>query len=365
MAKKVIIAFLGNAKYDARCINMANSLFNNGFKVIIIDEEDPENENLGSNSFEVRHVKTLRKSGFIRYWNYHCKLQKIARQVKPDIFISADLFSLAVCSNQNINCLKIYDSRELYSKLTSLVGKPIKQLFWSFFERKYYKNVNKVLVSAEKDREFLISRFGYKDIQLIFNFPNIQKKTSKINLCHKFNISEKKKIFLYQGAIQIGRGIEEMISLLNYFEDCVACIVGDGEHKREIIKLSEKLKISNRVFYTGKISYNELISVSKQADIGFSLIQPLSDSYKQALPNKLFEYGLAGTPVIASDFPEMKYYINKYKLGIAVNPINEKEHLDAVNRLLKWKHTAELITNVEDNLTWESQEHKFIQLFNL
>ena len=38
MNKNVIIAFLGNAKFDARCINMANSLFNHGYRVVIIDE---------------------------------------------------------------------------------------------------------------------------------------------------------------------------------------------------------------------------------------------------------------------------------------------------------------------------------------
>ena len=76
--------------------------------------------------------------------------------------------------------------------------------------------------------------------------------------------------------------------------------------RRQIIKLINRLNVSNRVFFTGNIAYKKLLSVSKQADIGFSLIQPLSKSYKQALPNKLFEYGLAGIPTIASDFTEIK-----------------------------------------------------------
>ena len=364
MGKKVIIAFLGNVKYDARCINISNTLFNYGYKVIIVDELDGENNILEHDRFKIIHIDTKTKTGITRYWKYHFNVQKIARYEKPDIFISADLFSLAVCSYQNKHCIKIFDSREIYSKLASLVGKPIKQFFWFLYEKKYYKKMDKVLVTAEKDKDFLISQYGYKDIEIIFNFPAIQTNKCKINLRDKFKITENNKIFIYQGVVQEGRGIEEMINLLTYFKDCVACIVGDGEYKSEIINLVQKLKITNRVFFTGKIPYTELLSLTKQADIGFSLIQPLSESYKQALPNKLFEYGLAGIPTIGSDFIEMKIYIKKFKLGIAVPSSSVREHINAVQKLLMWDDSNRLINTVKDNLTWESQESKFIKIFD-
>ena len=155
-----------------------------------------------------------------------------------------------------------------------------------------------------------------------------------------------------------------MIALLSHFENSVVCIIGDGEHKQQIIKLINKLNIVNRVFFTGNIAYKKLIGVSKQADIGFSLIQPLSKSYKQALPNKLFEYGLAGIPTIASDFSEIKEYILKFKLGKAVAPNNMSEHIEAVNELLKWNNSKVLIENVKNNCSWHSQEQKFIELLN-
>jgi glycosyltransferase involved in cell wall biosynthesis len=364
MNKNVIIAFLGNAKFDARCINMANSLFNHGYKVIIIDELVDDEENLESKRFKIFHVKTKFKNGIKRYWNFYCEVKKLNNQIKPNIFIAADLFSLGALSNLNESCLKIYDCREVYSKLTSLVYKPIKQLFWTYYEKINYKYIDKVLVTAKKDKEFLISKYGLKDISLILNFPNIQNKKSMINIREKFKISENNKIFLYQGAIQIGRGIEQMITLLHHFEDSVVCIIGKGEHKQKIIQLINKLNISKRVFFTGNIPYTELISVSKQADIGFSLIQPLSKSYKQALPNKLFEYGLAGIPTIASNFSEMKNYIARFKLGIAVEPNNINDHINAVNKLLKWDDSKLLINTVKDNCTWDSQEQKFIDLFS-
>jgi len=364
MNKNVIIAFLGNAKFDARCINMANSLFNHGYRVIIIDELGYSEESLESNRFTIFHIKAKLKNGIKRYWNFYWEVKKINNQIKPDIFIAADLFSLRALSKLNKNCLKIYDCREIYSELASLAHKPLKQLFWTYYEKINYKYIDKVLVTAKKDKEFLISKYGLKDISLILNFPNINNKKSMINLREKFNIAENNKIFLYQGVIQIGRGVEQMIKLLNHFENCVVCILGDGEHKKKIVQLAKNLNVSNRVFFTGRIPYTELVSVSKQADIGFSLIQPLSKSYKQALPNKLFEYGLAGIPTIASNFSEMKNYIIRFKLGVAVVPDNMNDHINAIYKLLKWNDSRLLIDTITDNCTWDSQEQKFIDLFS-
>lgn len=361
MDKTVIIAFLGNAKYDARCLNMAYSLANNNFRVILIDELSNKG-NLNSSQFESYHIDTNQKTGIKRYWNYHCRIQDITRRINPDIFISADLFSLAICSKLTCSSLKIFDCRELYTNLASLVNQPFKQLFWSLYERIYYKNIDKVLVTANSDKAFLLLKYGDKDIQTIYNFPKFSKMNNNINIKEKYDISKNMKIFIYQGAIQAGRGIDEMISLLKYFKDCVALIVGEGEHKSDLEKLSRELKVENRVIYTGIIPYIELLNITKQADIGFALIQPISKSYMQALPNKLFEYGLAGVPTIASDFHEMKKYIEQYKLGIVVNPINSENQIEAVKSLLNWSNRNQLIQTVSNNFTWEAQENKFLGL---
>ena len=363
MSKKVVIAFLGSFKFDARCLNMANSLYKNGYNVFIVDELS-DNKIFKSDKYNILHVNTKSKRGIGRYLRFSRSVQDIVYKIRPNIFISGDIFSLRVCSNIKWSCLKVYDCRELYSQLSALKDKPIKQFFWEKFEKINYKYVDKVIVTAQKDRDYLISRYGNKNINIIFNYPNISIKDSSLDLRQKYSISEHKKIFLYQGAIQAGRGIEEMIKLLLYFEDSVACIAGEGLFKREIIKISIKLKVEKRVFFTGNIPYEKLISVSQQADIGFALIQPISQSYRQALPNKLFEYGLAGLPTIASDFVEMKKYINKYNLGIAVNPVNTNEHIRAVNQLLSWNNKEHLINIIKKNCSWQTQENSFLNIFN-
>ena len=361
MAKTVIIAFLGNVNFDARCLNMANTLYKNGYNVTIIDELSDE-EGFQTEKFDIIHVNTKYKSGLLRYWNFHCKVQSISKKINPDIFIAGDLFSLAVCTKQKMNCIKIFDCREIYSKLTALINKPFKQSFWSFYEKLYFNKVDKVFVTATSDKEFLLKKYGKKEIFEILNFPKIVESTLKINIREKYNIPKENKIFIYQGAIQFGRGIDEMIFLLKEFPKITALIVGTGSYKTELIKLIEKYKVSDRVIFTGVVPYLDLISYTKQADIGFSLIQPVSQSYKQALPNKLFEYGLSGIPTIASNFPEIDKYVNQYKLGLTVNPENYESQKNVVEQLLNWRNREQLKNIVQNNFTWEAQETKFLEL---
>ena len=361
--KVVIIAFLGDIKYDARCLNMAETLNKSNYKVYVLCEQKIDDED--NYSFEVCSINTKKNSGMQRYWNYHCMLQRISQKINPDIFIAGDLFSLAVCAKQKNKCMKIFDSRELYSKLASLVNKPIAQYFWCKYEKLFYKKMDKIIVTAKSDKNYLINRYGKKSIETIYNFPQTPKTIVKLNLRQHFKLPIETKIFIYQGAIQRGRGIDEMIKLLTKFVKCVAIIIGQGCYTRQLKQYSKKLNVNNRVYFLGLIPYNELISITKQANLGFSLIQPISQSYKNALPNKLFEYGLAGIPTISSNFVELKKYTIDYNLGKTVNPSNFNEQIKVVQELLTWKNNKQIKKTVIKNFSWEAQTDKFLKLFEI
>ena len=64
------------------------------------------------------------------------------------------------------------------------------------------------------------------------------------------------------------------------------------------------------------------------------------------------------------NFSEMKNYIIRFKLGVAVVPDNMNDHISAIYKLLKWNDSRLLIDTITDNCTWDSQEQKFIDLFS-
>ena len=133
----------------------------------------------------------------------------------------------------------------------------------------------------------------------------------------------------------------------------VLVIVGDGEQKNNFQKYSEELEISDRVFFTGSINQNDLINYTAGADIGLCLIENISISYYHALPNKLFEYIMAGLPVLASNLPQMKKIVNEYNVGESIDIENEE---NIVTTLKRWLLNKALLDSYRMNSNEASKE---------
>jgi glycosyltransferase involved in cell wall biosynthesis len=76
----------------------------------------------------------------------------------------------------------------------------------------------------------------------------------------------------------------------------------------------------------------------------------------------------AGTPVIASDFPEWREIIEECGCGLVVDPHDPNEIAEAINYLLTHPHEAEAMGRlgrkaVEEKFNWSSEERKLLALY--
>ena len=108
-----------------------------------------------------------------------------------------------------------------------------------------------------------------------------------------------------------------------------------------------------------------MIHYTSSADIGFVLIDKGSLSYELSLPNKLFEYAMAGLGIIASDNFEIKNYVERYNSGLClseVNPIRLNDILKKIkNEELNVFSKNALIMFQENN--WEHRENVLIDIY--
>jgi glycosyltransferase involved in cell wall biosynthesis len=80
--------------------------------------------------------------------------------------------------------------------------------------------------------------------------------------------------------------------------------------------------------FLGRVAVFELL---RTAQAGLVLFQPLKN-HLEAQPNKLFEYMLAGLPIIASDFPLWRSIVDAEGCGLLVDPMSP----DAIAGAMKW-----------------------------
>lgn len=326
MAKKVCLISFSDLAYDARSANLANTIRS-------FDDFELNTISIGNkqSSASQRLIDVANQgNSWLRWFFFTKAVYDLDLASQFDIVIASDLYSLpAAAKMANGKSVLIYDSREIYSKLGSLTNKPIRQLFISFIERKYFNQSDLVYTTGKLDSDYLRRNISAKQNYIeLYNFPPYRdfKKSRKIQ--ERFGLPDSARILIYQGILHKGRGIEEAISAIPHLpSDYVLCIIGEGPEFNRYQDLVKAMKLELRVLFTGYVDYAELHEYTCSADLGLCLFQPISKSYELALPNKLFEYAMAGLPVIATNLAPLSEVIDKFKNGKTIPAFPKPELL--------------------------------------
>ncbi|MFC2133330.1 glycosyltransferase [Bacteroidota bacterium] len=362
--KKVCIAFLGNPSFDSRVTNLSNSLRKDGCKVRVIGF-DWETEGFESFMGETSIFQLEKKgSSFGFYFEFAFILLTELLREKADVYFAEDVYTLPfVVFISKLTGGKVhYESRELYAFLGGLRHKVRLQKIIQKIEKFFIKRVNWVITTGMMDSVFLQEHYRIKNTVVLRNIPVFQKPENVIDLREELSIPDDSLIMLYQGVILDGRGIPAVIRVMNKLPNAYFVILGRGEKENEFKKLALELKVNDRVHFLGAFDQSELINYTAAADIGLALIENISISYYYALPNKLFEYIMAGLPVICSALPQMKEIVERYKVGVITNIEDENRIVDSVNligsdkdALAKYKVNCE---RAAIELNWETEYNK-------
>ncbi len=323
---------LSNPFIDARCQNLATIFVQLQKKVIVIGLTD-QKKKIHSIKDGVEYLLLPINSSIrliVKVLKFSYSVFKIAKHLNANCYAAMDIYSLAIASYLKFkySARLVYDSREIYSALSTLTKRKLSQIVLNFYENYFVKFVDYITVSGDLDALFLKKYFKRKhNIEIIMNLP-LRKDISQKNLIRgKYKIEQYKNILIYQGMLLQGRGIEKLILSLKYSDSNVLCIFGEGRQKPILEKLVHQNELNSKVFFCGLIPYDELHQWTCSADIGIALIEPISYSYELALPNKLFEYCMAGIPVLMSKLPAMIKIYDEFKIGEIVEPYANPEEI--------------------------------------
>ena len=91
-----------------------------------------------------------------------------------------------------------------------------------------------------------------------------------------------------------------------YLDDFKLKIIGDGNELKSLKTLALQKGVEHKVEFLGRLPFNDLKAHTEQASIGILFEEPRGLSFEYSLPNKLFDYVHADTPVLASSLVEVK-----------------------------------------------------------
>ena len=326
-----------------------------GFEPVLIGRVLPGSRPV-ERAYSTRRMKLLFRKGPLFYFEYNLRLFFCLFRLKIDVFVSNDLDTLP--ANYLASRIKrkplVYDSHEYFTEVPELVNRPRVKAIWTRIEKALVPKVDAAYTVCESIAEVYRSKYGV-DFKVVRNLP-VRATTKSI----ADRISNSPKIILYQGALNLGRGLEDTIKAMQFIEGAEFWLAGDGDLTQKLKELAISLKLESKVKFLGRLPLQELNEVTRKADLGISLEEDLGLNYRFALPNKLFDYIQAGVPVLVSDLPEMKRIVLKYEVGTFVENAKRSELAEALKDALFDDEKREIwgrnMNWAADKLNWEREE---------
>ncbi len=222
----------------------------------------------------------------------------------------------------------------------------------------FIRFADEVIVVSESIAEEYARLYSIKKPHVVLNCPPYIEQVKMDLFRQRFGIRPDQIIFLYQGALSKGRGIELLLKAFEQRHDdrCVLVCMGYGPLEA-IVRGSARR--SSLIFYHQAVQPSVLLNYTSSADVGISLIEDSCISYRYCLPNKLFEYLMAGLPVIVSDLPEMRRLVLAHSIGLVVKVDTVNEFESALDKILKMDNARTILNvqRVRKKYCWESQEY--------
>lgn len=178
----------------------------------------------------------------------------------------------------------------------------------------------------------------------------------------------KQPIILYAGRLSRRKNVKTLIKAFADFKhknrdrECKLVIVGEGEEKTHLVKLTKRFNITNNVVFLTNISSRQLRTLYSFASI---YVLP---SKAEGLPLSMLEAMASGCAIIATKVPGIVDVVEHGSTGLLVEPDNVKQLAQALEQLLSDPNLRRrLSTNAREvvirEYSWDRVAEKTIKVY--
>lgn len=364
--KKVSLSVINDLMTDNRVHKVAISLQQMGFEPVLVGRLLPESQ-LVERTYPTHRMKLLFRKGPLFYFEYNLRLFFYLLKSDFAVLVANDLDTLP--ANYLASRVKrkplVYDSHEYFTEVPELIGRPLIKSIWTWLEKILVPRVDMAYTVCASIAEVYHDLYGV-DFKVVRNLPVCsQVEIPSPEIAEK---SDETKIILYQGALNLGRGIEAAIRAMQYIEGAMLWLAGDGDITAQLKQMVAELKLELKVKFLGRLPIGELSRITHQASLGISLEEDLGLNYRFALPNKLFDYIQAGVPVLVSNLPEMRRIVDHYQIGVIAETHQRKDLAEIMKialfdqeKISLWKQNLPFAAK---ELCWENEEVVLRQVYS-
>jgi glycosyltransferase involved in cell wall biosynthesis len=338
---------------------ISGSLAAAGYNVLLVGLKQKRSVPLAHKNFEQKRVSCVFNKGKLFYSEYNIRLFFYLLFKRADCICAIDLDTILPCFlvSKLKGIKRVYDAHEYFSELNEIKSRPIIYKVWYWVESKMIPRFKKGYTVCQS----IANEFNKKykvDYDVIRNVPVLMelKETDR-----------KEKIILYQGAVNIGRGLDKVVAAMQNI-DAVLWVCGDGNFMKEMRSAVNEYHVTDKVVFWGMLKPEIL---RKKTDTAFIAINPFEKTGLNqylSLPNKFFDYIHAALPQVTMNYPEYQHINQASEVAVLIDDLEPETIARSINKLFS---DSDLYNKLRGNcllarnkLNWQLEEKKLLTFYN-
>ena len=402
MAKRIIMAVTNDLLTDQRVDRSCRALKEAGYEVTLIGRRLPESAALEGRPYRCVRMRLLFRRSAWFYAEYNVRLLLRLLTMPADAFYANDSDTLMACcwaarlrrrTFAGDKMRLLFDAHELFPDVPELVDKPMVRRVWQWVERRCLPRVDAAFTVSQSVADEYRRRYGV-EMTVVRNLPlrieNGELRIENYPGAAALNVTGDTpaqlstvncQVVWYQGAVNVGRGVRELVDVMGRLPQCRLVVAGDGDLLESLQGYAATLPWTERVDFRGRMRPEELRKLTPTADLGVCLLEDMGLSYRCALPNRVGDYAQAGVPMVATGFEEIRRVIEEYGIGTlteACPTVKEGEeyeqYLDRLadtitTTLQQWKTMPQeerdrRFAQARKELCWENEKKMLLEKIN-
>jgi glycosyltransferase involved in cell wall biosynthesis len=352
---KITVSVTNDLATDQRVHKVCTALMQNGYDVKLLGRRLRTSPPL-NRPYRLYRMRLLFRRSFWFYVEYNIRLFFYLLADRTDIYLSNDTDTLPAnfLASRIRRKPLVFDAHELFPEVPEVTGRKFVKAVWTKIEDWIFPRLKRTYTVSQSIADSYNQKYGM-NMQVVRNIP-LAGRQAGTSVPQVLPIDAKgKKVLLYQGAVNVGRGIEQLIDTMPCLDEFVFYVVGDGDVLDEMKERVKRLGLNDRVFFTGRVPFEQLPAYTACADIGINLLENKGLSYYYSLPNRIFDYIRAEIPVLASDFPEIRRIVAHYDVGSLIDRYDPPFLAETIRKMAVQPKNEAGFALANAELTWENE----------
>lgn len=294
------------------------------------------------------------------------RFARLAVAERADVYHAHDLDTLlaGALASRLTGARLVYDFHELY---THQHPEGVKSALWrgyyDLLERRLIGEADALITVNDSLARWNARAYGAPRALTLLNVPALQAPPPPT-----LRPGEPRTV-LYHGGYSPHRGLETLVESARHLRGARLVMRGVGAFERDLRALVARLGVGDRVTFAPPVGMTELVRSAQDADVGVVPYLPVCLNNYYSLPNKLFEYLMAGLAVVATDAPELRRVIDAHEVGAVYDPRDPRSLASAINglvadddRLQAARRAA--VRAATTTFNWEAEQVKLLGLYD-